>query len=120
MRKLMVTLAMLLIVSSLSLPALSAGQPGSTDTVFNRKFVHKLRPMMPLEQLEKLVGVQGKKLGEDKNAKALTALYHWDGGRQSTLDVKVAAGKVVELTVKAPKQQKFTLGKKGEVVELGE
>lgn len=120
MRKLMVTLAMLLIVSSLSSPALSAGQPGTTDTVFNRKFLHKMQPTMPLERLEKLVGAPGKKVGEDKRAKASTALYHWDGGRQSTLDVKVAAGKVVDLTVKAPKQQKFTLGKKGEVVELGE
>ncbi len=113
-------LALMVMFSCLSTPVISAGQPGKTDTVFNKKFIHKLKPMMPFDQLVNIVGTEGEKIGEDKHSSPPVMRYHWNGGRKSTLDIKVAAGKVVDVTVTAPKQQKFSLGKNGELVELGD
>ena len=120
MVKIMATLAMFLMLSCLSSPAIFAAELGTTDMVFNRKFVFKMKPMMPYDQLLKIVGAQGKKVGEDKRSATPTMIYHWDGGRKSTLDIKVVAGKVVGITVTSPKGQKFSLGKNGELVELGD
>ena len=90
---------------------LCAGQTGTTDTVFNRRFFEKIKPMMPYEQLVKIIGSEGSKSGEDKQSKTPKVHYHWDGARKSALDVKVDAGKVVDATVTSPKSKKFPLGK---------
>jgi hypothetical protein len=120
MFKKMTTLALLVLFSCVPSLAISAGQPGTTDTVFNRKFIYKIKPMMPYEQLTKILGNQGKKVGEDKRSSTTKMIYHWNGGRKSALDIKVAAGKVVDVTVISPKKQKFSLGKSGELVDLGD
>ncbi len=109
--------ALLAMFSCVSMVAISAGQPGTTDTVFNRKFVQKLKPMMPYDQLVKIIGIEGAKVGEDKRSSPPKALYHWSGDRKSALDIKVVAGKVVDVTVTTPKKQKLSLGKNGELVE---
>ena len=69
---------------------------------------------MPLDQLVKMVGSEGTKSGEDKRSSPPTASYHWNGGRKSTLDVKVTAGKVVDATVISPKNKKLSFEKRGE------
>ena len=117
MFKKMIILALVVMFSCVSTTALSAGQPGTTDTVFNRRFIHKLKPMMPYDQLVKTIGAQGAKVGEDKRSSPPQTMYHWNGKRKSALDVKVAAGKVIALTVTTPKQQHLSLGKDGELVE---
>jgi hypothetical protein len=111
-------LAMLVMLASEATPALSAGQPGTTDTVFNKRFIHTLKPMMPYDQLVRMLGTAGTKVGEDKKSSPPKTMYHWNGKRKSALDIKVAAGKVVEAIVTAPKKQRFALGKNGELVEL--
>jgi hypothetical protein len=93
---------------------ISAGQPGTADTVFNRRFMEKLKPMMPLAQLVKMVGTEGTKSGEDKRSVPPTTSYHWNGERKSLLDIKVANDKVVAATVTSPKNKKFSFEKKGE------
>jgi hypothetical protein len=107
-------LAFLMIFSCAASEAISAQQPGTTDTVFNRRFMEKLTPMMPFDQLVKMVGTGGTKSGEDKRSSPPTVSYHWNGDRKSTLDVKVSAGKVVDATVISPKNKKFSIGKTGE------
>jgi len=109
-----VLLAVVVVLTCLA-PAMSASLPGTTETVFNRRFVNKLKPMMPYNQLARMIG-QGQKVGEDRQR--ATAMYHWNGGRRSALDIAVAAGRVVNVTVTSPKKQKYGLGKKGELVEL--
>ena len=94
--------------------AASAGQPGTADIVFNRRFMEKLKPMMPLAQLVKMVGTEGTKSGEDKRSSPLTTSYHWNGERKSMLDIKVAEGKVVDATVTSPKNKKLSFGKTGD------
>lgn len=108
---------LLMVMFCLSPALIYAGQPGVTDTVFNRRFIRKVQPMMPLDQLVKLAGTAGEKAGEDRRSSPPAIRYHWKGGRKSALDIKVAAGKVIELTVTAPKQQKLSLGRNGDVVE---
>ncbi len=104
----------------LSTPAISAGRPGMTGTVFNRRFIHRLKPMMPYDQLAGMIGAQGRKVAEDNRSTPPKIAYHWDGGRKSALDVRVAAGKVVDATVTSPRGQRFSLGKKGELIDLGD
>ena len=118
MFKRLATLAMILMLSSLSSMAISAGQPGTTETVFNKKFIYRLKPMMAYEQLTKIIGVEGKKVGEEKGSSSSKMMYHWDGERKSALDVKVVSGKMVDVTVTTPKKKKYSLGKKGELVGL--
>jgi hypothetical protein len=67
--------------------------------------------MMPFDQLVKMVGTEGVKVGEDKHSSPPSVSYHWNGERKSALDVKVAAGKIVDATVTSPKNKKFFLGK---------
>ena len=107
----------LALLSCLASQAIAAGQPGTTDTVFNKKFIAKVKPMMPYDQLVKIVGSQGKKVGEDKSS-ATTGTYHWDGGRKTVLDVKVVSGKVAEVTMRSPNNHKYALGKTGQLVDL--
>ena len=95
----------------------TAVQPGKTDTVFNKKFIQKLKPMMPYEQLVKTVGIAGIKTGETKTASSPVVSYHWSGGRDSALDVKTTAGKVVEATVLSPNKRKLSMDKTGKIVD---
>ena len=105
---------LLIAVSCAASVAISAGQPGTADIVFNRRFMEKLKPMMPLAQLVKMVGTEGTKSGEDNRSLPLTASYHWNGDRKSMLDIKVADGKVVDATVTSPKNKKLSFGKTGD------
>jgi hypothetical protein len=107
-------LVLLLIFSCATSEALSAGQPGTADIVFNRRFMEKIKPMMPLAQLVKMVGTEGTKSGEDKRSVPPTTSYHWNGERKSLLDIKVANDKVVAATITSPKNKKFSFEKKGE------
>ena len=50
MLKKMATLGMFLLLSCLASKAIAAGQPGTTQMVFNKKLVYKMQPMMPYEQ----------------------------------------------------------------------
>ncbi|MDD2852792.1 MAG: hypothetical protein PHY09_12955 [Desulfuromonadaceae bacterium] len=88
-----------------------AGQPGTADMVFNRRFSEKLTPMMSYDQLVKSIGTEGAKVGEDKRSSPPALLYHWNGERKSALDARVAAGKVVEATVTSPKNKKFSINR---------
>jgi len=116
----MTSLAVLAMLSCVSTPAISAGQPGTTETVFNKKFIRKVKPMMPYGQLVKVIGTQGEIVGEEQRSSTPKMIYHWNGGRNSALESKVVAGKVVDITVVSPKEHKYSLRKNGELVELGD
>jgi hypothetical protein len=107
----------LALLSCLASETIAASQPGTTDTVFNKKFIAKIKPMMPYDQLVKIVGSQGKKVGEGKDS-AAAGSYHWDGARKTVLDVKVVSGKVAEVTMRSPNRHKYALGKTGQLVDL--
>ena len=112
MKKALFAVAVTLICAA---PAVSASLAGNTQTVFNRRFAYRLKPAMPYDQLAGMIG-PGQKVGEDRRRG--TTDYHWRGGRRSSLDVAVAAGRVVGATVTSPRKQRFALGKNGKPVEL--
>jgi hypothetical protein len=99
-----------IIFCSLYSDAVSAGQSGTADVVFSRRFMHKVTPMMPYERLVKIVGTEGTKTGEDKRPSPPSAMYHWNGGRKLALDVRVAEGRIIDATATSPKNKKISLG----------
>ena len=107
-------MAMLIFVA---LQVTAGVQPGKTDTVFNKRFIQKIKPMMSYEQLVKIIGTAGIKTGENKSTSTPVASYHWNGGRESALDVKTKAGKVVEATVLSPNKRKLSMDKTGKMVD---
>ena len=108
-------MAMLIFVAS----QVTAGvQPGRTDTVFNKRFIQKIKPMMSYEQLVKIIGTSGIKTGENKSTSTPVASYHWNGGRESALDVKTKAGKVVEATMFSPNKHKYSIDKNGKIMDM--
>jgi hypothetical protein len=100
----------LLLILFLSVTVVSAGQPGSTATVFNKRFLSAIKPMMSFEELKKTIGAPGQKVSEDKGG---TVLYRWNGGKGSMLTVRVAAGKVLDASMLAPNGNTYVIGKNG-------
>jgi hypothetical protein len=107
-----------LLLTTSSLPA--APQPGKAETTFNKKFILRIKPMMPHDQLVKMIGVAGRITGESRSSKVPVVSYHWDGDRKTTLNVKSAAGKVIEAVVVSPRQKRITLDSNGKIEGLQE
>jgi hypothetical protein len=87
-------------------------QPEKTETVFNKRFISKISPMMPYEQLVKIIGTPGVVVKDAGSASPQTIHYHWNGGRNSALDARVAAGKLVDATILAPNGNTYQIGEK--------
>ena len=98
--------------------AASGGQPGVTETIFNRRFIPTIKPAMTYEQVVKLAGVTGAKIGEDTKGTPPTVQYRWQGGRDSVLTVKFSNNKAIEATVLAPNKHTYLIRASGEVVDI--
>ena len=94
------------------------GQPGVTDTTFNRRFIPSIKPMMTYDQIVKLVGTPGVKVREDRNSSPPTVQYRWQGGKDSVLTVRLANNKVVDATVLAPNKHTYLIRSNGEVADI--
>ena len=97
-----------------SAPLISAAQQGVTATVFNKRFIPTIKPMMSYDQLVKVIGAPGVKVAADKGG---TVSYRWNGGKKSVLNVRVAAGKVLDASMLAPNSHTYIIGKNGAVSE---
>jgi len=95
----------------------AGGQPGVTETVFNRRFIPTMRPLMTYEQIVKLAGVPGLKTGEDRKEAPPVVQYRWMGGRDSVLTAKFRNNKMIEATVLAPNKHTYLVKSNGEVVD---
>jgi hypothetical protein len=94
-----------------------AGQPGVTETRFNRRFIPSIKPNMTYEQLVKLVGTHGVKIAEDRKVSPSTVQYRWNGGKNSVLTVRMGSNRLIDATVLAPNRHTYLIKKTGEVVE---
>ncbi len=102
-------------------PEVMAGQqPGVTSTVFNRRFIPNIRPQMPYEQIVRMTGVQGAKVGESKAGSTSVSSYRWNGGKGSSLNVRIAGGKLVDATMKAPNGHTYVVSRNGKVSDMGD
>ncbi|NVN89460.1 MAG: hypothetical protein HXX11_02555 [Desulfuromonadales bacterium] len=106
-----------LIVFCVSPLQVTAAQPGVTTTVFNKRFIHALQPMMMYNQLVKQIGTAGVIVKERKGATSQLVHYHWDGGKRSALDATVVAGKVTEARMLAPNGNTYLFDKAGAITE---
>ena len=88
-----------------------AAQPGKTETVFNKRFIRNLKPMMPYEKLVTLIGTPGAAVRDRKDKSPGTVRYHWDGGKSSALNARFAAGKMLGATMLAPNGNSYSIGK---------
>ena len=90
----------------------------SAETIFNRRFTLTIRPSMTYEEVVKLAGGQGAKIGEDKSGSLPTAQYRWDGKRESILTVRFSDNKMLDATVRAPNGHTYLIKNSGEVVDI--
>jgi len=96
----------------------TVGQPGVTDTTFNRRFIPTIKPMMTYEQIVKIVAVPGIKIGENKNTSPPTVQYRWKGSRDSVLTVRLSNNKMIDATVLAPNKHTYLIQNNGEVADI--
>lgn len=77
---------------------------------------------MSYEQVVRIVGVQGVKVGSD-TLKIPGDKYHWNGRENSSFNIRVHTGKVIDANVVTPEGRIMSLDKslegRGEVHELG-
>lgn len=63
-------------VAYVAVPVFAAGQ---TDKIFDKAFLQSIRNVQRYEQIVKIVGVPGKKVG-DGSLKIPGIKYHWSAG----------------------------------------
>lgn len=94
----------------LSTQTASGGEAGKTATVFNKRFMAGIKPMMQYQELVKSIGTPGAVVGTGQVSGGV-ASYHWDGGKKSALDAKVRGGRVIEATMLAPNGNSYSVVK---------
>ncbi len=116
-RMLVISVSMLMLSSSL---AMAGQQAGVTDTVFNKRFIPNVRPTMTYDQIVRLTGVQGTRVGIVKTGSTAVTSYRWNGGKGSVLNARIAGGRLLDATVKAPNGHTYAVRQNGTVSDLGD
>ena len=116
-RRLFIAVMMLMFVSS---QAMAGQQPGVTSTVFNKRFIPNIKPMMSYDQIARITGAQGARVGEIKAGSTTVLSYRWNGGKGSILNVRIAGGKLLDATMKAPNGHTYAINRNGKVSDLGD
>jgi hypothetical protein len=73
---------------------------------------------MTYEEIEKIAGAPGVKIGEDNNASPTTVQYRWNGGRNSVLTVKFGNNRMIDATVLAPNGHTYLIPNSGEISDI--
>ncbi len=121
-RSLMAVILCLLVFNVTVFPAIGNAASGRADKIFDRAFLQSIKDVMSYEQVVKIVGVQGAKVGSD-SLKIPGDKYHWNGRENSSFNVRVHAGKMIDANVVTPEGRIISLDKSlegsGEVHDLG-
>ncbi len=112
-------LAVLLVFSLASSQMLWGAQPGVTSTVFNKRFIPRIKPMMSYEQVVKIAGAPGARAADGKGASPRIVRYQWTGGKGSVLRAGFAAGRMVDATIIAPNRHTYSIRQNRQVADLG-
>ncbi len=119
---LMAVISCLLALNVILSPAVGNAASGQADQVFDKAFLQSVKDVLTYEQLVKIVGVQGKKVGSN-SLKIPGDKYHWNGREHSSFNIRVNAGKVIDANVVTPDGRIISLDKSlegsGEVHDLG-
>lgn len=123
-RKCMSTIAFisgLLVLNIIVFPAVGKAASGQADKVFDKAFLQSVKDVLLYEQIVRIVGIQGVKVGSN-TLKIPGDKYHWNGREHSSFNIRVNAGKVIDANVVTPDGHIISLDKSlegsGEVHEL--
>lgn len=116
MKKFLFHLACAALVMISSIHSARAATAGSAEIRFNRKFVPSIKPSMTYEQVVRLVGVAGVKVGEDRNSSPPVISFGWSGFKKSSLTVRMRDNKLIGATIHAPNGKTYVIKSSGEVV----
>lgn len=95
----------------------SAAEPGTTGTVFNKRLLPSIKPMMTYAQITTLAGAPGVKIAESRKTTPPTVQYRWKGGKDSLLTARFTNNRMVDATVRVPNGKTFAIKKNGEIEE---
>lgn len=112
----------LLALNVMVAPEVGNAASGQAEMVFDKAFLQSVKDVLTYEQLVRIVGVQGEKVGSN-TLKIPGDKYHWNGWENSSFNIRVNAGKVMDANVVTPDGRIISLDKSlegiGEVHELG-
>jgi hypothetical protein len=91
---------------------------GQADRIFDKAFLQSIKHVQLYEQIVKTVGVQGTKVG-NSSLKIPGEKYHWNGRKNSSFNIRVSAGKLVDANVVTPEGRILSLEGNGEIIDLG-
>lgn len=118
----MAFISCLLVLNVIMSPAVGNAASGQADKVFDKAFLQSVKDVLTYEQLVKIVGVQGVKVGSN-SLKIPGDKYHWNGRENSSFNIRISAGKVIDANVVTPDGRIISLDKSlegsGEVHDLG-
>ncbi|MDD2733662.1 MAG: hypothetical protein PHF56_06945 [Desulfuromonadaceae bacterium] len=97
-------------------------QPGQSDMIFDKAFLQSIKNVVLYERIVKIVGVPAVKVGE-ASFKIPGEKYHWNGKENTSFNIRVISGKVIDGNVKTPDGRfislDISLEGNGEINELG-
>jgi hypothetical protein len=96
-----------------------AADPGTTSTVFNKRLLPSIKPMLTYAQVATLAGTPGTKIGESRKKSPPTVQYRWKGGKDSVLTARFANNRMVDATMRVPNAKTFAIRSNGEIADLG-
>ena len=118
----MAVVACLFVFVTLLSPVVGSAASGQANTVFDKAFLQTVKDVLSYEQIVRIVGVPGVKVGSD-SLKIPGDKYHWDGRENSSFNIRINAGKVIDANVVTPDGRIISLDKSlegsGEVHDLG-
>lgn len=94
---------------------LQSGQAGMT---FDKAFLQSIKAVVLYERIVKIVGVPPVKVAE-ASLKIPGEKYHWSGLENTSFNIRVIAGKVIDANVVSVDGRIVSLEGNGEVNELG-
>lgn len=97
-RSLMAVILCLLVFNVTVFPAIGNAASGRADKIFDRAFLQSIKDVMSYEQVVKIVGVPPVKVGE-ASLKIPGEKYHWNGRENTSFNLRVISGKVIDANV---------------------
>lgn len=104
-----------IVVAHVAIPVFAAGQ---ADKIFDKAFLQSIKNVRFYEQIVKIVGVPGEKVG-NSSIKIPGEKYHWNGRENTSFNIRVISGKLVDANVVTPDGHFISLEGNGELTDLG-
>lgn len=111
-------IASLLVYIVILSPAFGNAASVQADKVFDKAFLQSIKTVLTYEQIVRIVGVEGENVGSN-SLKIPGDKYHWNGRENTSFNIRVISGKVIDGNVLTPDGRIITLEGNGEINELG-